>query len=33
VQHALQAPVFGLLSVAFGVWYGLAAFETVPYAF
>jgi ABC-type nickel/cobalt efflux system permease component RcnA len=27
------APVFGLLSVAFGVWYGLAAFETVPYAF
>ena len=27
------APVFGALSVAFGVWYGLAAFEAVPYAF
>lgn len=27
------APVFGALSVAFGVWYALAAFETVPYAF
>ena len=27
------APVLGALSVAFGVWYGLAAFEAVPYAF
>ena len=27
------APVLGALSVAFGIWYGLAAFETVPYAF
>jgi ABC-type nickel/cobalt efflux system permease component RcnA len=27
------APVFGALSVAFGLWYGLAAFQTVPYAF
>lgn len=27
------APVFGALSVAFGLWYGLAAFSAVPYAF
>jgi ABC-type nickel/cobalt efflux system permease component RcnA len=27
------APVFGTLSVAFGAWYGLAAFSAVPYAF
>ena len=27
------APVLGALSVAFGIWYGLAALETVPYAF
>ena len=27
------APVFGTLSIAFGVWYGLAAFSAVPYAF
>lgn len=27
------APVLGSLSVAFGLWYGLAAFQAVPYAF
>jgi hypothetical protein len=27
------APVFGTLSVAFGLWYGLAALSAVPYAF
>jgi ABC-type nickel/cobalt efflux system permease component RcnA len=27
------APAFGTLSVAFGVWYALAAFSAVPYVF
>jgi ABC-type nickel/cobalt efflux system permease component RcnA len=28
-----SAPVLGALSIVFGVWYALAAFEAVPYAF
>jgi ABC-type nickel/cobalt efflux system permease component RcnA len=27
------APAFGTLSIAFGLWYGLAAMSAVPYAF
>jgi ABC-type nickel/cobalt efflux system permease component RcnA len=32
-RFELAAPAFGTLSLAFGVWYGLAALDALPYAF
>jgi hypothetical protein len=27
------APVLGVMSLAFGIWYGLGVFELAPYGF